>query len=110
LHPVPDAELHEVPPDVGLDGRFAEVELLADLGVGQAAHHQGHDLALAVGQQIQPGGRRQAGDLRPGREPVQQPPGYRGGQQRVSGGHHADARDDVRRPGVLEQEPAGARG
>ncbi len=30
LDPVPDAELHEYPPDVSLDGRLAEVQLLAN--------------------------------------------------------------------------------
>ena len=75
LDPVPDAELHEDPPDMSLDGRFAEVQLPAYLGVGQAAHDQSHDLAFPVGEQVEPGRRGHVGDFRPGGEPVKQAPG-----------------------------------
>src|SRR5450755_3479998 len=64
LYPVPDPEFHEYPPDVSLHSGLAEVQLVAYLGVGQAAHDQPHDLALPVGEQVKPGGRRHVGDLR----------------------------------------------
>jgi hypothetical protein len=50
LDPVAEAEFEEDSGDVGLDRGFADVELVGDLGVGEAAGDQAQDLAFAVGQ------------------------------------------------------------
>lgn len=49
LEAVAYAELGEDCCDVGLDGGFAEVEPLTDLGVGQPAGHLLQDLVFAFG-------------------------------------------------------------
>src|SRR5712664_3073220 len=79
LDPVPDAELHEYPPDVSLDGRLAEVQLLANLGVRQATHDQPHDLAFPAGEQVKPAGGAMSGS--PGGPPTRMSPGHARGVQ-----------------------------
>ena len=44
--------------DVALDGAGAEVEVLGDLGVGQAAGDQGEHLPFPVGDAVQGAGQR----------------------------------------------------
>jgi hypothetical protein len=44
------AQLHQQPTDVGLDGRFADHELVGDLGIGKSAGDQDQHLALSGGQ------------------------------------------------------------
>ena len=108
LDPVADAELVEQPRHVGLDGRHREVELGGDLGVAEPAADGEGDLALAVGQVGQAGdglgGPAGAGHL------TDQRPGHRRGEHRVALRDLADRVDDLRRRGVLEQEPVGAGG
>src|SRR5258708_10855880 len=82
LDPVPDAELHEDPPDVSLDGRLAEVQLVTYLGVGQAAYDQSHDLAFPVGEQVKAGGPGHGWEPRPVAQPTPRPPGYGPGHAR----------------------------
>jgi hypothetical protein len=80
---VSDAELHEHPPDVRLDGRLAEVQLLANLGVRQAAHDQPHDLAFSAGEQVKSAGGAMSGC--PGGTPTRMPPGHtRRGPERAT--------------------------
>ena len=50
LDAVAEVELLEDVRDVRLDGRVADVELLADLGVREAAGDQTKDVQLALGQ------------------------------------------------------------
>ena len=53
LDAVAQVELLEDVRDVRLDGRLADVELLADLGVREAAGDQAEDVALALGQLVE---------------------------------------------------------
>ena len=108
LHPVAQAELHKNPPDVRLGGLLGDDQALTDLGVGQAAGDQLEYLALPRGQRSQlrrQGGR---GTRSAPREVRDQPPGHRGREQRLPGGHHPDRVHEFGGGRVLEHEPAGA--
>ena len=48
LNSIPEVELLEDVGDVGLDGRVADVELLADLCVREATRDQAEDVQLAL--------------------------------------------------------------
>src|SRR6185312_14424146 len=52
LHAVAEAELGEDVRDVGLYGRLADVELLTDLCVGQAAGDEQEDVLLSCGELV----------------------------------------------------------
>src|SRR5690242_16488573 len=52
LHAVAEAELLEDVRDVGLYGRLADVELLTDLCVGQAAGDKQKDVLLSCGELV----------------------------------------------------------
>src|SRR5690348_12287322 len=52
LHAVAEAELLEDVRDVGLYGRLADVELLTDLRVGQAAGDEQEDVLLSCGELV----------------------------------------------------------
>src|SRR5512132_2411357 len=105
LGPVACPELDHGPADVGLGRGRADDQLGRDLVVGQAGRDQAHDLALAVGELAQLGGR--AGLPCPGGELGHQPPGHPGREQGVAFGHGPDPADEVGRLGVLDQEAAG---
>jgi hypothetical protein len=49
LHPISEVEFLEDVCDVRFDGGFADVELLADFGVGQATRYQAEDLEFTFG-------------------------------------------------------------
>ena len=61
LHPVAEAELLEDVGDVRLHGGLADVELGADLRVGQPSRDQPEDLQLALGQLVEALRRRGTG-------------------------------------------------
>ena len=96
--------------DVRLHRRLGQRPAGGDLRVGQPARHQAQHLALAVGQLVEPATSAARAGRRPGRsgEPVEQPTGHGGGEQRVAARDHPDRRDQLGRPDVLEQEAAGA--
>jgi len=52
LDAVPEAELLQNVRDVCLDGRLADVELSADLCVGQAAGDEQEDVLLSCGELV----------------------------------------------------------
>ena len=79
----------------------------ADLCVGQAVGDQPQHLGLPLGE-CASGGREPRAGGRPAGEVGDQPPGHRGGEQGVAGGHHADRVYQFGGGGVLEQEAAGA--
>src|SRR5579884_2581743 len=107
LHPVPHPELHQDPTHMGFHRRLAQKQLLADLGVGQTANHEGHDLTLPVSESAQPRWRGEVGYLRLPGEAFEEPAGHRRGEQGVAGMHHSYPGQDVGRRGVFEQETAG---
>src|SRR5699024_3286613 len=67
--------------------------------------HQPHDVDLPVGQLPEHGGVLDHGG--PGHVFGDEPPGDRGGQQRIAAGDHAHGGDEVLGGGVLEEESAG---
>jgi hypothetical protein len=106
LHPVSQAELGEDVRDVRLDGGLADVELAADLRVGQAGRDQPEDLRFALGELAElfrRGWPRDAG------EPADHVLGDRGRQQRVSRGDGADRGDQLFGRVIFEHESAGSR-
>src|SRR6516165_717338 len=62
LHAVAEAQLLEDVRDVCLDGRLADVELLTDLRVGQAAGDEPEDVFFPCGELVQLFRRRGTGD------------------------------------------------
>src|SRR6266540_4043783 len=89
---------------VRLDRRLAQVELLRELGVREAAGEQTQDLALAAGQLVELVARRH------GRAREALDEASRGGrpEERVAGGDDPDRVDELGGLDVLEQEAAGA--
>jgi hypothetical protein len=91
---------------VRLHRRLADDQLLRDLRVREPSRDEAEDLELARGQLVEALGRRRrgggAGEL------LDQPLGDRRRQQRLAGGHDADARRELLGRHVLEQEAAGA--
>src|SRR5919201_6717862 len=66
LHAVAEVQLLKVVRDMGLDGGVADVELVADLHVGESARDQSQHVQLAIGQVGEFAGRfwvRDAGEL-----------------------------------------------
>ena len=104
LHTVAEAELLEDVGDVRLHRGLADVELGADLRVGQPAGDQAEHLHLALGQLVEvswPGGPGHAGEL------LDDALGDRRRQERVAVGHRADGGEELLGRVVLEDEAAG---
>ena len=53
LHPIPQSELGQNAPDVGLDGRLRNEEPFGDFDVGKALGHRNEHLGLASGERAQ---------------------------------------------------------
>ena len=88
-----------------LDCRLADVELLADLRVREAARNQTKHVQLALRQLAELLRRLSA---RNARELLDHPLRDRGGQQRVSAGHDPDRLEELLGRVVLQDESAGA--
>ena len=109
LDPVAEAELAEQAGDVAFDGGFADEQPLGELGVGQARWRVAAGLRFP-GRSV-PIVRAGVVACRAGSalgELGEQAAGHRGRQQGVAGGDHPDGLDQLRGPGVFEQEPAGS--
>ena len=83
LHSVPQVQLGQDVPDVGLDGAFLHDKPFGDLGIGQALGHQPEHVELPAGQRAEhrgniprgPDGAGEAADETPGGEGVDKRPG-----------------------------------
>ena len=104
LDPVAQIELLEDVRDVRLDGRIADVELLADLGVREPAGDQAKHVELALCQLFELRRRSGLGDAR---EPLDHTLGNGGGEKRISAGNDANSAEELFWGIVLENEPAG---
>ena len=103
LRAVARTELGRRAQHVGLDGQRAEEQALADLVVRQPLGDEHQHLALARGEVRE---RRRLGDLpRRAGDGGQQPPRDGRREQRVTGRDDAHGAQQVRRLGVLDQEP-----
>jgi hypothetical protein len=105
LDAVTKVELLEDVRDVCLDGRVADVELAADLGVRETARDKAKYVYLALGEIVELPWRR---GLPNARELFDHAFGDGGGEQSVSAGHDADGGEELFGRVVLEQETAGA--
>src|SRR4051794_2574401 len=105
LDAVAEVELLEDVRDVCLDGRVADVELLADLDVREAAGDQAKHVELAPGQSVELRRRRGLWDAH---ELLDHAFRDGGGEERISAGDRANRCEELFGRLVLEHEAAGA--
>ena len=94
-----------------LDGRGRDHQVLGDLRVAHALRDEHEDLPLARRQRGDPGvlvDLPAAAVGQVGGEHLQHAPRHAGGDDGLAARHGADRLGQLGRPGVLEQEPAGA--
>src|SRR5829696_4179484 len=105
LNAVAKAELLEDVGDVGLHRCLADVELLADLGVGEAAGNQAEDVELTLRQLVELSGRRR---LWHAGEPLDHAFRDPRREERVAARDDSDRAEELLRRIVFEHESARA--
>jgi hypothetical protein len=104
LHSVPQVQLGQDMPHVGLDGAFLDDKPFGDLGIRQALGDQPEHVELPASQLAEYGGHRSRGPDGAG-EAADQTPGGEGVDKRASSGDSTNRLDELRLRRVLQEEP-----